>query len=80
MQSMVREYHGNMKSMYNNSFVIFLLDISMDIYEGQITAILGHNASGKTTLFNLLTGMIAPSKGFASIFGFDVRYSVFCII
>ncbi|MCL4125297.1 UNVERIFIED_CONTAM: hypothetical protein GTU68_066750, partial [Idotea baltica] len=46
--------------------------ISMDIYEGQITAILGHNGAGKTTLFNMLTGMISPSKGWASIFNLDI--------
>ena len=45
----------------------------MDIYESQITAILGHNGAGKTTLFNILTGMTGPSSGFASIFGFDVK-------
>lgn len=47
-------------------------DFSLDIYEGQITAILGHNGAGKTTLFNVLTGMTAPTAGSASIFGMDV--------
>ncbi|KAG0725814.1 ATP-binding cassette sub-family A member 5 [Chionoecetes opilio] len=45
---------------------------SLDIYEGQITAILGHNGAGKTTLFNILTGMTAPSRGSATIFGLDI--------
>ena len=31
-------------------------NFSLDIYEGQITALLGHNGAGKTTLFNILTG------------------------
>lgn len=47
-------------------------DFSLDIYEGQITAILGHNGAGKTTLFNILTGMTAPSQGSATIFGLDI--------
>ncbi|KAK7058691.1 ATP-binding cassette sub- A member 5 [Halocaridina rubra] len=46
--------------------------ISLDIYEDQITAILGHNGAGKTTLFNILTGMTAPTSGSASIFGLDI--------
>ncbi|XP_047474330.1 phospholipid-transporting ATPase ABCA3-like [Penaeus chinensis] len=46
--------------------------ISLDVYEGQITAILGHNGAGKTTLFNILTGMTAPTGGTASIFGMDI--------
>ena len=46
----------------------------MDVYEGQITAILGHNGAGKTTLFNMLTGMTAPTKGSAYLYGYDLRY------
>ena len=30
--------------------------ISLKVYEGEITCILGHNGAGKTTLFNMLTG------------------------
>ncbi|XP_076036096.1 ATP-binding cassette sub-family A member 9-like [Oratosquilla oratoria] len=47
--------------------------VSLTIYEGQITAIIGHNGAGKTTLFNILTGMVSPSRGSAEIFGLDVR-------
>ncbi|XP_068227005.1 cholesterol transporter ABCA5-like [Palaemon carinicauda] len=46
--------------------------ISLDIYENQITAILGHNGAGKTTLFNILTGMLAPTSGSATVFGMDI--------
>jgi len=31
-------------------------NFSLNIYEGQITALLGHNGAGKTTLFNILSG------------------------
>lgn len=37
--------------------------LDLNIYFGQITAILGHNGAGKTTLFNILTGLIKPTKG-----------------
>ncbi|KAL3270830.1 hypothetical protein HHI36_021350 [Cryptolaemus montrouzieri] len=49
--------------------------INLTIYEGQITAILGHNGAGKTTLFNILTGLTSPTSGTAYIFGYDVRDS-----
>lgn len=49
--------------------------INLTIYEGQITAILGHNGAGKSTLFNILTGMCQPSSGTVYIFGYDVRNS-----
>ena len=43
--------------------------LNLKIYEGEITAILGHNGAGKTTLFNILTGIIPPTSGSATIFG-----------
>ncbi|XP_026580474.1 ATP-binding cassette sub-family A member 8-B-like, partial [Pseudonaja textilis] len=49
-----------------------LKGLSLDIYEGQITAILGHSTSGKTTLLNILSGLSKPSDGFASIFKYNV--------
>ena len=30
--------------------------MSLDMYEGQITALLGHNGAGKTTTMSMLTG------------------------
>ena len=30
--------------------------------------------TGKTTLFNMLTGMTSPTKGSAYLYGYDLRY------
>ncbi|KAH0629331.1 hypothetical protein JD844_011316 [Phrynosoma platyrhinos] len=49
-----------------------LKSLSFDIYEGQITALLGHSGTGKTTLMNILCGLCPPSDGFASIYGHKV--------
>ena len=46
--------------------------MSFDIYEGQVTALLGHNGAGKTTLIAMLTGMVPPTEGTAMIYGMDV--------
>lgn len=32
--------------------------MSLDLYEGQITALLGHNGAGKTTTMSMLTGRL----------------------
>ncbi len=32
-------------------------NVSLNIYKGQITALLGHNGAGKTTTMSMLTGM-----------------------
>ena len=45
------------------------LELSLDIYEGQITALLGHNGAGKTTLINILTGVMSATDGSATVCG-----------
>ena len=37
--------------------------VSMEIYKGEILAILGENGSGKTTLMNMLAGIYFPDEG-----------------
>lgn len=45
-----------------NETVIFS-DFSLDINEGECTGILGANGCGKSTLFNIISGVLAPGKG-----------------
>ena len=40
-----------------------LRDITLDVGEGEIVAVLGSNGVGKTTLNNTLSGLIKPSSG-----------------
>ena len=42
------------------------------MYEGQITALLGHNGAGKTTTINILSGFYPPTSGNAFINGLSV--------
>lgn len=37
--------------------------VSMEIYKGEIIALLGENGSGKTTLMNILSGIYFPDSG-----------------
>ena len=50
-----------------------LRDITLDVGEGEIVAVLGSNDVGKTTLNNTLSGLIKPSSG--SIYFDDVLIS-----
>jgi len=42
-------------------------NINLDIYPGEILGLLGPNGVGKSTLFNLLIGLIKPDSGQISI-------------
>jgi len=48
-------------------------NVSFDMFEGQITVLMGHNGAGKTTLISMLAGFISPTSGTALINGFDIR-------
>jgi ABC-2 type transport system ATP-binding protein len=43
--------------------------ISFDVQEKDIFGFLGPNGAGKTTTIKMLTGLISPTRGAASIFG-----------
>uniref|UniRef100_A0A5F8HCN7 ABC transporter domain-containing protein n=1 Tax=Monodelphis domestica TaxID=13616 RepID=A0A5F8HCN7_MONDO len=47
-------------------------DLTLNLYEGQITVLLGHNGAGKTTTLSMLTGLYPPTSGRAYINGFDI--------
>ncbi|KAL7012162.1 hypothetical protein ACKWTF_014662 [Chironomus riparius] len=57
----------------NDEPVTAINGINLTIYEGQITAILGHNGAGKSTLFNVMTGLTSPTYGTCYVFGYDIR-------
>jgi ABC-2 type transport system ATP-binding protein len=46
--------------------------LSFDIAAGQIVGFLGPNGAGKSTTLKMLTGMLEPSSGTATICGFDL--------
>ncbi len=49
--------------------------VSLDVYPGQVLALLGQNGAGKTTTVRMLTSVLAPTRGRARIAGFDVVQS-----
>ena len=46
-----------------------LIDVSLTIEDGSYTALVGHTGSGKSTILQLLNGLLVPSKG--SVQAFD---------
>ena len=48
-------------------------DVSLNMFSGQITVLLGHNGAGKTTTMNMITGIFPPTIGTAFVDGYDIR-------
>ena len=45
-----------------------LSDVSLSIEDGSYTAIIGHTGSGKSTILQLLNGLLVPTKGSVRVF------------
>ena len=56
---------------YNESAVI-LKDVSVTLREGEIVCLLGVSGGGKTTLFNIIAGLLRPDKGSVLLKGEDI--------
>ena len=57
---------------------LILDNISFKINEGQIFGMLGPNGVGKSTIFNLITGLVSPKYGKIKINGEDVsQYPIY---
>ncbi len=66
----------NISLSYGNRQI--LENINFKINEGQIFGMLGPNGVGKSTIFNLITGLINPGSGKIKIAGEDVtKYPVY---
>jgi len=73
---------ANLKPIVNMDKVWFsygeravLKNINLDIDRGGFIAVMGRNASGKTTLVKQLNGLLKPSKGKIRLEGVDTRKS-----
>lgn len=48
-------------------------DVSFSVSEGQIVGLLGPDGAGKTTLMRLLCGLLRPTRGEATVMGFNTQ-------
>nr|XP_054607334.1 retinal-specific phospholipid-transporting ATPase ABCA4 [Nothobranchius furzeri] len=63
----------NLVKVFGSSSTPAVDNLTINFYESQITAFLGHNGAGKTTTMSILTGMFPPTSGTATIYDKDIR-------
>lgn len=68
MSTVTLQFDGTSKA-YGNETV--LDNVTLNVDEGSVVALVGHNGAGKTTMMKLLLGLIRPSKGVVKILGLD---------
>jgi len=49
-----------------------LADLDLDVAEGEIFGLLGHNGAGKTTAVSIITTLLRPTSGTAEVCGYDI--------
>lgn len=65
VENVVWEYAGGSEAVLNG--------LNMEIKKGQSVAFIGHSGAGKTTLGDVILGLLEPQKGRVCIDGIDIR-------
>jgi len=68
---------GVARSFHSKTSDVTALDgVDLDVDEGEVFGVLGPNGAGKTTLIRILSTLLLPTSGHATILGFDVAKEV----
>ena len=63
----------NIRKAFNG--VVAIEDFSLDLYPGEVVALVGDNGAGKSTLVKIIAGVHQPTEGIMRIDGADVMLS-----
>lgn len=65
--------HNIRKTYGKKQELLALDDVSFEVKPGELFGIIGPDGAGKTSLFRILTTLLLPDAGTASVAGFDVQ-------
>ena len=63
---------NNIVKTYNNGHVKAVNDVSFAVEEGELFGLIGPDGAGKTSIFRMLTTLLLPDSGTASVNGLDI--------
>lgn len=62
----------NIRKTYNKGETIAVEDVSFEVNKAEIFGLIGPDGAGKTSIFRMLTTLLLPDGGTASVAGYDV--------
>lgn len=72
MHAMIRTVGLTKRFTQGKNTVEAVVDVDLDVAEGELVALLGPNGAGKSTTLRMLTTLLEPTAGRAEVAGFDV--------
>ncbi|NKR61354.1 ATP-binding cassette domain-containing protein [Rhodococcus hoagii] len=72
MHPMIRTVGLTKRFTQGKNTVQAVVDVDLDVAEGELVALLGPNGAGKSTTLRMLTTLLEPTAGRAEVAGFDV--------
>lgn len=63
---------NNITKTYNKGTVLAVDDVSFTVEKGEIFGLIGPDGAGKSSIFRILTTLLVPDKGEATVGGFDI--------
>ena len=65
---------NNISKSYKNKKgdILAVDDVSFSVEAGELFGLIGPDGAGKSTIFRLLTTLLLPTKGTATVRGYDI--------
>ena len=62
----------NLRKTYNKGNLVAVNDVSFEVAKGELFGLIGPDGGGKTSIFRMLTTLLLPDGGSATVNGFDI--------
>src|SRR3954464_3789043 len=63
---------NHISKFYGKEKLVAVDDVSFTVPAGELFGLIGPDGAGKTSIFRILTTLLLPDKGSATVDGFDV--------